>query len=356
MTDLVDKFCDMVRIPSESGKEAQFLDWLAREWEEDLGAECKQDEYGNLIALLPGSDSDSDTLLLCAHADTVRPGEGIEPVVEDGVIRSQGETVLGADDKAGIAAIWFGVKLAARHPPLEIVITREEEVGLRGAKNLDYTRLDAKRGLLLDSDVLDVVVIGGPTHIFIDVEIVGRAAHAGMEPEKGISAIRTAVLAISRFREGRIDEETTANVGVFRGGEIRNGVPERAELKAECRSLDHEKAVRLAEEIRAAFLKAGEETGAKVEVKAEEACRAFRLPEDAPVVELSKEAIRRAGLSPSTRVITGGTDASIYNQHGIETAVLGIGAQNEHSKEERIAIADMEKAVEILRYALELAA
>ena len=353
---LVERFCEFVRIDSESGNEGRFLAHLKGVLEGELGARGELDSYGNLICKVPAKGSSAAPLLLAAHADTVRPGVGIEPVVEEGIIYSKGETILGADDKAGIVEILEAVKGAARHPPLEIVITREEEVGFLGAKNLDYTKLEAKRGLLLDSDVLNVVVIGGPTHFFIDVEIVGKAAHAGMEPEKGVSAIRTAALAITRFREGRIDAETTANVGVFRGGEIRNGVPERAELKAECRSLNHEKAVRLAEEIRAAFLKAGEETGAKVKVQVQEACRAFRLPEDAPIVELSEDAIRRAELSPSTKVITGGTDASIYNQHGIETAVLGIGAKNEHSKEEHIAIADMKKAVEVLRYALELAA
>lgn len=351
---LVERFCEFVRIDSESGNEEKFLTHVKRVFEEELKARCEYDSYGNLICKVPAKDSSAAPLLLAAHADTVKPGVGIEPVVEEGIIYSKGDTILGADDKAGIVEILEAVKGAGRHPPLEIVITREEEVGLVGAKNLDYGKLNARHGLLLDSDVLDVVVIGGPTHFFIDVEIMGKAAHAGMEPEKGISAIRTAALAITRFREGRIDQETTANVGVFRGGEIRNGVPERAELKAECRSLDHRKAVRLAEEIKVAFLKAGKETGARAEVRVQEACRAFRLSEDASIVKLAKEAIRRTGLEPRTKVITGGTDASIYNQHGIETAVLGIGAQNEHSKDEHIAITDMEKAVEILQRALEL--
>ena len=350
----VDRFCEMVRIDSESGNEKRFISYLREVFEGELEASCELDSYGNLICKVPAKGSSAEPLLLAAHADTVKPGQGIEPVIEGDIIRSAGNTILGADDKAGIVEILEAVRTATKHPPLEIVITREEEIGLVGAKNLDYTKITAKRGLLLDSDVLDVVVIGGPTHFLIDVEILGRAAHAGMEPEKGISAIRTAALAITKFPEGRLDEETTANVGTIHGGEMRNGVPERAKIAAECRSLDHDKAVRLTEHIKQAFEAAAAETGAKVQIKVEQACRAFRLAESAFIVKLAKQAIRDAGLEPKTQVITGGTDASIFNQHGIETAVLGTGAKNEHSKDECIAVSDMQKAAEILQHALVL--
>ena len=223
MNELVERFCEMVRIPSESGEEAEFLTWLAGQWRDELGADCRFDGYGNLIATLPQLDSDSRPLLLCAHADTVKPGTGIEPVLEDGVIRSRGATVLGADDKAGIAAIWFGVKQAKRRPPLEIVITRQEEVGLLGAKRLDTASLRAEVGFVLDGEALDEVVIGGPSHFLIDVTVHGRAAHAAMAPEQGVSAIKAAARAIARLPEGRLDHETTANVG----GDPRRRDPKR---------------------------------------------------------------------------------------------------------------------------------
>lgn len=356
MRGIVELFCDMVRIASESGEEEEFIQYLSELLERELGAQCTLDHYGNLIAKLPakGFDPEAEPLMLAAHADTVKPGKGIEPVVEeDGVIRSKGETILGADDKAGIAEIIMAIKAAKRHPPLEIVITRSEEIGLLGAKNLDYSLLQAKRGFVLDSDKLEVVIIGGPSHFSIDIEIIGKAAHAGMEPEKGISAIKAAAMAIAELPEGRIDEETTANVGIIHGGEIRNGVPERAVIQAECRSLTHEKAVYQAEIMKRAFEEAAAKLGATAKVKVELEYKASKIPENSTVVALAKRAIAAAGLTPVAKVITGGTDASIFNAHGIETAVLGVGVKAEHSKDEHVAVADMEKAVEITRYLLE---
>ena len=355
MSELVDRFCDMVRIASESGNEGEFLDWLARRWAEDLGAACEQDEYGNLVARLPGRDCSGEPLLLCAHADTVKPGVGIEPVVEDGVIRSKGETVLGADDKAGIAAIWFGIKAARRRPPLEIVITREEEVGLRGAKHLDTSRLMAKMGFVLDGEAFDEVVIGGPSHFLIDVTVHGKAAHAGMAPEQGISAIKAAARAIARLPEGRIDRETTANVGVIQGGEIRNGVPARATVQAECRSLSHDKAVELADLYRRTFEEEAAALGAKAEVNVELAYRAVRLAEDEPVVSLARRALKALGLDPKLRLICGGTDASILNTRDIRCAVLGMGARAPHTPDEHIRVADLELAAKLVKTLLELA-
>lgn len=350
--DIVQLFCDLVRIDSESGEEEQFISYLEELFQEELGAECVRDRYGNLIARVPGRDSQTESLLLAAHADTVKPGKGIEPVVEDGTIRSQGETILGADDKAGIAEIIMAIRTAERHPPLEIVITRSEEIGLLGAKNLDYSLISAKRGFVLDSDKLEVVIIGGPSHFSLDIEITGRAAHAGMEPEKGISAIRAAALAITKIPEGRLDEETTANVGIIHGGEIRNGIPEKATIQAECRSLDHEKAVHQAELMRRAFEEAAQEIGAKAEIELDLEYKASRISEYSPTVGLAIRALKAVGLQPEAKVITGGTDASIFNAQGIESVVLGVGVQREHSKEEQIAVADMEKAVQIIQHLL----
>jgi tripeptide aminopeptidase len=341
-------FCDMVRVDSESGDESRFVERLQGILRQELGQSATIDGYGNLLCFVPAKGSDAPPVLLAAHADTVCPGKGIEPVVEDGVIRSGGDTILGADDKAGIAEIIRAVQCAEKHPPLEIVVVRNEEVGFFGSKNLDASCLSAKRGILMDSDVLDAVVIGGPSHFLLDVTIIGRAAHSGMEPEKGISAIRTAADAILRFPEGRVDAETTANVGTIQGGIIRNGIPEYATLKAECRSLDHSKAAALCEQMEEAFREAGARSGARVQIETQQASCAYRLEETRPMVQIALQAIESSGLTPRASIITGGTDASVYNERGIETVVMGIGVQNEHSTEEAISIADMEKAVEIL--------
>jgi len=273
-------------------------------------------------------------------------------VIEDGVIRSAGETILGADDKAGIAAILEAVRTAKRRPPVEIVITRGEEVGLLGSKNLDLTMVKSKRGFVVDGDELDTVIIGGPSHVSLDINIKGKAAHAGMEPEKGISAIRVAAVAIAGMPEGRIDEETTANVGTIHGGMIRNGVPERVTIQAECRSLNHDKCMRQAEVMQRAFEEAAKEMGAQVEVKVDLEYKASQVSEDAPVVQLAKQAIAAAGLEPKTQVITGGTDALILNGKGIDAVVLGFGGKAAHATEEHITVADLKQASKVIRQLL----
>ena len=175
---VVDAFCAMVRIDSESGEEKEFLTYLADLFRADLGATCAFDAFGNLIARVPakGCEGKPPVLFSC-HGDTVKPGKGIQPVIVEGVIRSGGDTILGADDKAGIAELYHAVRTAARHPQLEIVVTREEELGLIGASHLDTSQLQAKTGFVLDSDAFDRIIIGGPSHMVLDIEVTGRAAH-----------------------------------------------------------------------------------------------------------------------------------------------------------------------------------
>ena len=278
-------------------------------------------------------------------------------MLDDGVIKSGGDTILGADDKAGIAEMPGALRLAEVRPAIEVVISRQEEVGLIGVKNLDYSKIKAKKGFLLDNDTLKTIVIGGPSYFAIDVVVTGKAAHAGMEPEKGINAIQAASNAIAKLKLGRLDEETTANVGVISGGMIRNGVPESVSFLAECRSLDHEKAQALADDMKKIITDEVELYGAAAEVKIDNLCKAVDIPENNWAVETSKKALRKAGIEATTTYITGFTDASIYNNHEIEMAVVGIGARLEHSLEEHIYVEDMEKAVvmivELLRLSCE---
>jgi len=346
MTNL---FMEMVTIDSESGNEEAMMQFLEDYFSKTFQAEIFRDSYGNFIAKLPAKNSEQrEPIMLSCHADTVKPGVGIEPQLVDGVISSKGDTILGADDKAGIAEVIEALHRAESFPPIEFVVSREEEVGLTGVKNLDYSKLRSKIGFLMDGDVLDSIVIGGPTYIAIDVEITGRGAHAGMEPEKGISAIQAAARAITRLRLGRLDKDTTANIGTINGGIVRNGVPEKTCFAAECRSLNHQKALDLAKGMKSIIISEVSQLGAKAEVKINVLCEAVSISENSPVVKISKKAIQAVGLDPKSIFITGFTDASIYNNKGIQTAVLGIGAQNEHSTDEKIAVADMEKAVDIL--------
>jgi tripeptide aminopeptidase len=354
---MIKQFIEMVKIDSESGNEAKMIDYLLKEFAK-FGADATKDSHGNLIAKMPAKGCEGkEPILLSCHADTVKPGVGIEPIIQDGVIRSKGDTILAADDKAGIAEMFEALRIAEIRPPIEIAISRQEEVGLIGVKNLDFNKITARKGFLLDNDTLDTIVIGGPSYFAIDVTIIGKGAHAGMEPEKGINAIQAAANVIAELRLGRLDEETTANVGVINGGLIRNGVPETATFLAECRSLNHDKARKLADEMKKIILNGVASYGAKAEVKIDCLCKAVDIPEDSWTVKASKKALKKAGIEATTTFITGFTDASIYNNHGIEMAVVGIGARLEHSVDEHIFIEDMEKAlimiVELLRLSAE---
>ena len=353
MKPLIDLFCDLVRVDSESGNESPFVEFAADLLKRELGATCELDAYGNLIARVEAKGSEGAPVVLCAHADTVKPGVGIEPVVEDGVVRSAGETILAADDKAGLAEIIEAIRTAERHPPIDVVLTLGEEVGLLGARNLDLDRVRAKIAFVIDGEHLHDVVIGGPTHILLDVTIIGRAAHAGMEPEKGISAIRVASVAIANMPEGRIDEETTANVGVVEGGLVRNGVPEKCSLKAECRSLDHDKALAQARAMREAFEQAASEAGAQAEIDETIAYEARAINESAPVAQAALAAVRSVGFEPEAKTITGGTDALILCNRGVDAVVLGTGVRDAHATSEHIAVSDLEKASAILRNLIE---
>jgi tripeptide aminopeptidase len=346
---MVEQFMAMVRIDSESGNEARFLDYLLGEVE-SLGGRAALDSYGNLIAAFPAKGCRAtEPILLSCHADTVRPGLDIEPVLgPDGVIRSKGDTILGADDKAGIAEVLEALRTAELRPPVELAVSRQEEVGLLGVKAMDFSRITARRGFLMDNDTLDTIVIGGPSYFAIDVAVTGRAAHAGMEPEKGINAIAAAAQAIAALRLGRLDHETTANVGVISGGMIRNGVPASCTFLAECRSADHAKAATLAAEMEHTIRAQVTAAGASAEVVVDEKCRAVQIPEDSWSVRIAKRALATVGIDAKAVFITGFTDASIYNNRDIEMAVIGIGAQNEHSTDECVAVADMKKAVRVL--------
>ncbi|MFH2010794.1 MAG: M20/M25/M40 family metallo-hydrolase [bacterium] len=353
---MVSQFMEMVRIDSESGNEAAMMEYLLGEAEK-LGGEAGLDDYGNFIARFPAKGCEGkEAILLSCHADTVKPGVGIEPVIVDGVIRSKGETILGADDKAGIAEVLEALRVAEVYPPIEFAVSRQEEVGLLGVKELDFGRLSAKRGFLMDNDTLETIVIGGPSYFAIDVTIKGKAAHAGMEPEKGINAILAAAKAIAALEMGRLDHETTANVGVIEGGLIRNGVPAQATFMAECRSADHEKGAKLAEKMETVIREQVESVGATVTIKIDNLCRAVTIPADAWTVRTAQQGLKKIGIDAEPILITGFTDASIYNNEGIEMAVVGIGAKDEHSTDESIAVEDMEKALTALVEMLRLSA
>lgn len=349
---MVEEFLELVKIDSVSGKERQVAD-LLKEKLAGLGLEVTEDgagrkvgsDTGNIIGRLPGSGS-GPVLLLCAHMDTVEPGRGVKPRIEGGVIRSAGDTVLGADDKAGIVTILEVLRIireqSISHSGLEVVFTIWEEGGLFGAKNLDFDLLSARIGFVLDSDGSPgTIITRAPSQDSIGASIKGRAAHAGINPEDGINAIQVASHAIAQMKLGRIDHETTCNIGLITGGKATNIVPDSATLDGESRSLDAGKREALTAAICQAIREAAAKFGAEVNIVTETQYLDFNLSKESPPVQLACEAAVKLGLTPKLEKTGGGSDANIFNSRGIATAVLGIGMKKVHTTEEYIALDDL---------------
>ncbi len=346
---LINTFCELVKIPSESPDDQKFIAH-AESLFKMMGGKTKKDAYGNLVAKFPAKNSKSTTpIAFACHADTVKPGIGIEPVVEDGKVRSKGNTILAGDDKMGIAEIMEMLRAAEKHPPIEVILTRCEEIGSLGASNMDFSMVDSKTAYVIDMDDCNDVVVGGPTYITFDVTYKGKPSHAGMAPEKGISSILAASKAVSRLRLGKLDEETTANVGVFQGGEIRNGVPENTKLLAECRCLTHDKALALADEMEKIFNEASKEVGTQVTIERKVALRAYLLDEKSEVVQNVVKGLAKYDVKANIRVVRGGTDATFFNAHGIATAVLGVGIRDAHSCQEHAIVSEVVTMTNVMK-------
>ncbi len=345
---LLTTFLDLVRIDNPSGQEAEMaLEVMARLREFDL--DPWQDAKGNVIAAVPGR---GEPLLLSAHLDSVAPAIGKQPIVENGIVRGAGTTVLGSDDLAGVSAILEGLRSAmasGANRAAEIVFTVEEEVGLRGARDLDYSRLRSKIGVALDlNGELGGICVSAPAQDSIRVTIKGRPAHAGVAPELGVDAIRVAAEAIAAMPLGRIDPETTANVGVIEGGAATNIVPDHVAIKAEARSRDISKLEQQTTAMREAFELAARRHGAEVDFQATRSYGPIKLREDEPVVELCRRAARAAGLEPRLVETGGGSDVNIFGMHGITAVNLSVGYKEIHTPNEHIAIDDLERAARLV--------
>ena len=357
--DAVEEFIALASLNSPSRKEALVAAYLIKRFKElgvtvtvDGSAELTGSDTGNLIVRVPGNAA-GPTLLLCAHMDTVGPTKGMIPVFRDGVIYSNGETVLGADDKAGIAIILSVLaELQAENTPhsgIEIVMTVQEEVGLFGAKYLQAD-LHADFGYVLDSsEEVGSIINEAPSKVDLDFVLEGKAAHAGVCPEKGINAVVAAASAIARLRTGRIDTQTTSNVGVISGGKARNIVPDRAEVAIEVRSTDKEKLEREVQAVLAAFDEAAAASGARLTVRRDAPFETFLIPETHPVVANAFHAARSIGIEPILRATGGGMDANIFNSRGLPCVGLGLGIADPHSPQEHISVAQIEAGVMFLK-------
>jgi tripeptide aminopeptidase len=363
---LTETFQYLVSIDSVSREEGRLARVLAKSLAQ-LGAETRFDtagekvggDTGNLIARLKGNAL-TLPLLLSAHMDTVEPGKGVSAVLQDGVFTSDGTTILGADDKSALAIILETLHVLKEdrivHGPLEIVLTICEEVGLLGAKHLDYDLLTATYGYVLDATDTDGIVTRAPAANRLELVVHGKASHAGAAPEKGINAIWLAGQAIGGLSFGRLDRETTCNIGVIEGGIATNVVPDKVIVKGEVRSHDSKKLQAVTDTIVSAFQKAVDdcrvetyhEERPRLEVNIERDFPATHIPENHPVVALARQAAANLGRNMICKLSGGGADANIFFEKGIFTGVLGTGMKDVHTVGESVALDDMVKSVELL--------
>lgn len=359
-------FLDAVRVDSPSGEEARFGAWCSERLSalgfevrfDDTAAEVGSDS-GNLIAERTG-EAAGLTVVLSAHLDTVGPGRGIEPVVEDGIVRSAGETVLGADDKAGVAAILEALERAvesgAALPPVRVLLTTGEERGLQGAKALDPAECRGDVCLVLDAHgPVGGVVTAAPTQYTFCATFIGVPAHAGVEPEKGVSAIAMAADAISNMRIGRLDAETTANVGEIAGGNATNVITAACSIRGECRSLDRNKVEAARDEMERAMREAADRAGGSVETSWVLEYEGYRLPEGHPMLQLVERALERCGRPADFFPTGGGSDANVFSSRGLLSIVMACGMTDVHSTDESIEVDDLVALADVLSAVLETA-
>ncbi len=359
MTSTLDFFTELAALSSPSGRERAVADrvaaWLRERGlavdEDGAGAEIGADA-GNLYCRVEATAA-GKPLFLCAHLDTVPPEAPIEPVVgEDGFVRNGAGTILGADNKAAVASMLVAVeRIVAEsrpHAGIELVLTPMEEVGLRGAHAFDSSRLYARTGFVYDQAApIGDVILGAPAAQLIAARFHGRAAHAGMWPEDGRSAIAAAARAIADLRLGRVDDETTANVGVIRGGTATNIVPEWCELSAEARSHDETKLADLVQEMLDAFAFAANAAECEVETQVRRNYRAYRFKRGDPVVRLATAALASCGIEPTYSLSGGAADANVFNERGLACLNLANGMTDIHTPAERIAALDLERMVDV---------
>jgi len=365
---MLNDFLTMVKIDSESLNEKnmgdyakKFLSTIADEIHEDESKEAIGGNQSNIIAKINGNTR-KKTLLFACHLDTVKPGIGVNPIVDNGIVRSDGTTILGADDKAGIASLFEALRYIKENdidfPNLEIVFTVAEEIGLKGAKNLDFSLIKAKEGYALDSEDIEGIFVRAPSQNFVGIEIEGLEAHAGMSPEKGISAIKTAADAISKMPLGRLDSHTTSNMGVIQGGIATNIIPKTVSIKGEVRSHSEEKLAYYTDKIKSAVFDACRENRIQMpdgmirtalcNIDISRAYNSMNVKPGESVLNRAVAVYKQLGIQCKLMTGGGGSDANVFNENGIKTVILGTGMSEVHSVKEYIKIDDMVTTAKII--------
>jgi len=364
---LTELFLFLTRIPSPSRHERRVADAVITHLTE-LGLSVHEDgtgdaiggDSGNLWCLVPGEGPDP-CVALGAHLDTVACNGSIEPVLDsDGVFRSASGTILGADDKVAVTAMLHATELlkssSLPFPSYELFFTVAEEVGLLGSRHMDERALRSPLAAILDSSgPVGGIVAKAPSQEGLRATFRGQAAHVGLEPERGRSAVQAAAMAIANMQLGRLDEETSANIGIIHGGTAANIIPDLCEIEGECRSHNDEKLARVAASMVDAIQQAAAQTGVDVDVNLVHEYRAFALTGRSPAVRLGKAAISAIGLETEIRSAGGGSDANVLNARGLPSVNLQTGMMRVHSSDEYVTLDDLERLCALLLRLVHLA-
>lgn len=353
---LLDEFLQLTAfsVPSKQEREIRaclrekLLALGFRVWEDQAFPETGSGSlYGRL-------DGEGESVLFTAHMDTVMPCENKNIIVEpDGRIHTDGTTILGGDDVTGIVELLAALRRlnaeGCPHRPIEVVFTACEEYFVEGAKRLDYDTITAKECYVLDTDgPIGRAVLAAPTGVRILANFTGKAAHAALQPEAGVNAITMAAQAVSQMRLGRIDRDTTANIGIIRGGSSGNVVPETCFVEGETRSLCHESALRQRDHMEQCFTRAAEALGGTCQVESTVVYNAWRVEEAEPLCRRFADACGKVGLKPVLEPACGGSDASFLSAHGIRCLVLATGMHEIHSVREYTTLAEMETMTDVV--------
>ena len=351
---VIDTFLELVKIPSPSWKEDNVIRYIEKKASEfgyaSERSACR--DSWNLLVRIPGDES-MKPLLFAAHTDTVTPCEKVVPVETGTKITSDGTSILGGDDKAAVAAFIEAMEVLSsgekNHPPVEFLFTCAEEVGLQGMKGMDYSKIRAKRAFVFDcSGSIGTMILQAPSQIILKAEVTGKAAHAWIEPEKGLNAIRVLSEIISKLPDGRIDKETTANVGIVAGGRATNIVSEKASFEMEMRSLSRTKLKALETKVVQIIKKTAAAKGAKVKVQSTLEYSGFSIPVTDAIVKTVEQAAARAKVKPVYSSSGGGSDTNVLNAKGIRAVNLSIGMSNVHTTKEFILKKDIIKGAELV--------
>jgi len=356
---VLNRFLKLVRIDSPSRHEKAVVKHVRAELrkmgyrsEEDRAGKRIGGDAGNVWVFVKGNVPDAPRIMLNAHLDTVAPGKNIKPRVRNRYVVSDGTTILGGDNKAGVAVLMETLKRLkeekTRHGDITVLLTISEEIGLLGSKSVSRKKLKADFGFTLDGGDIDEIINSSPSQDNLRCSIFGKAAHAGVRPEEGISAIKVASEAIAGMKLGRLDDETTANIGKIKGGVATNIIPDRVDLRGEARSHNPKKLKTQIDHMKNRLVRACRKIGARLDIKISHSYRSFKIDRNSRLLKLAVKAAKSLNIKPIVKGTGGGFDANIFNSLGVPTVIIGTGADRVHTTRERVSIPQMQKSVQLV--------